>query len=225
MTRRIVVTGATRGLGRAMIDGFIQAGHIVCGCGRSLSKVDELRRVHGHNHSFAVVDVADDESVGQWVDQLLCSGPVPDLVINNAALMNSPAPLWEVPPEEFSGLLAVNLQGVYSVIRHLLPAMIRREQGVIVNFSSGWGRSTAPQVAPYCTTKFGIEGLTQALAQEIPAPLAAIALNPGVINTEMLRLAWSEAASSFPLPVEWADRAVPRILRFSRRDNGRSLTI
>jgi len=63
-----------------------------------------------------------------------------------------------------------------------VPAMVRRGQGVIVNFSSGWGRSTDAGVAPYCATKWAIEGLTQALAQELPPGMAAVPLNPGIIN-------------------------------------------
>ena len=78
-----------------------------------------------------------------------------------------------------------NIKGVASVIRYFTPAMIDRGTGVIVNFSSGWGRSTSPEVAPYCATKWAIEGLTGALSQELPAGLAAVALNPGVIDTDM----------------------------------------
>ena len=70
-----------------------------------------------------------------------------------------------------------------------------------------------------------MEGLTQSLAQELPAGLAAIAVNPGIIDTEMLRSCWGEEAASFPSPDEWGDRAVDFILSLSEKDNGESLSI
>lgn len=66
--------------------------------------------------------------------------------------------------------------------------LLQKGSGVIVNFSSGWGRSTSPEVATYCDTKWAIEGLTKALAQELVPGLATIPLNPGVINT---KIPWS----------------------------------
>src|SRR5207302_9465479 len=127
----------------------------------------------------------------------------PDLLVNNAALVNDNAPLWEVPPDQFSRVIDVNIKGVYHVIRAFVPAMIRKGSGVIINFSSGWGRSTSPEVAPYCATKFAIEGLTQALAQELPEGLAAVPLNPGVIDTDMLRSCFGDSAGGYPKPEGW----------------------
>src|SRR5205807_5285973 len=123
---------------------------------------------------------------------------------NNAALINPNAPLWEVPAEEFSDVIDVNIKGVANMIRHFVPAMIERGSGVIVNFSSGWGRSTSPKVATYCATKWAIEGLTQALSQELPAGMAAIPLNPGIINTDMLQSSFGSSASAYPTAEEWA---------------------
>jgi NAD(P)-dependent dehydrogenase (short-subunit alcohol dehydrogenase family) len=151
-------------------------------------------------------------------------GP-PDLLINNAALMNTPAPLWEVPAEEFDRLIAVNVCGVANVIRAFVPAMVARGTGVVVNLSSGWGRSTSAEVAPYCASKYAIEGLTLALAQELPAGLAAIPLNPGVIDTDMLRQCWGTGASNFPDADQWATRAAPFLLNLTAKDNGKSLTV
>ena len=102
--------------------------------------------------------------------------------------------------------------------------MIKQGQGVIVNFSSGWGRSVDAEVAPYCATKFAIEGLTRALALELPSDLAAVALNPGIIDTAMLQSCFGASASGYEAPAQWAERAVPFILKLSRSDNGTSPT-
>jgi NAD(P)-dependent dehydrogenase (short-subunit alcohol dehydrogenase family) len=119
----------------------------------------------------------------------------------------------------------VNIKGVVNVIRHFVPAMVRQGRGVIVNLSSGWGRSTSPDVAPYCASKWAIEGLTQALAQELPAGMAAVPLNPGIINTEMLQLAFGEGAAGYPKAQEWARLAGPFILKLGPKDNGCSLSV
>ena len=182
----VLITGATRGCGRAMVEQFVEAGHTVVGCGRSKSHVAALTKQFGAPHRFDVVDVADDGQVAKWARTVIEAGLVPDLLLNNAAVMNEPAPLWEIAADEFDQLVRVNICGVANVIRHVVPPMVERGKGVIVNFSSGWGRSTSPEVAPYCATKYAIEGLSLALAQELPSGMASIPFNPGIINTEML---------------------------------------
>jgi NAD(P)-dependent dehydrogenase (short-subunit alcohol dehydrogenase family) len=222
---KIVITGATRGLGLALAERWMAERHTVIGCGRSAHEVARLRAKHPPPQDFAVVDVADDGAVEEWARHVLEAHGAPDLLINNAALMNRPARLWEVPAHEFSWLIDVNIKGVANVIRHFVPAMIRQGKGVIVNLSSGWGRSTAPEVAPYCASKYAIEGLTQALAQELPEGLAAVPLNPGVINTAMLQQCFGPGAASYPQAREWAVHAAPFILKLGPKDNGRSLSV
>lgn len=224
-SRIIVITGATRGLGRALVPLFAAAGHTVVGCGRSEKQVAELAAAFAAPHRFTALDVRDGVSVALWAQLTLTKLGPPDLLINNAALMNKPAPLWDVPTEEFDEVIDVNIKGVANVIRAFVPAMVERKSGVIVNLSSGWGRSTSPEVAPYCATKYAIEGLTLALAQELPRGMAAVPLNPGVIDTDMLRQAWSDGASSYPKAAAWAQRAAPFLLGLSAKDNGRSLTV
>ena len=96
---------------------------------------------------------------------------------------------------------------------------------MIVNFSSEWGRSTSPEVAPYCATKWAVEGLTRALAQELPRGLAAVPVNPGIIDTDMLRSCFGDSAGHYPDPREWAETAVPFLLGLGPKDNGRPLSI
>jgi NAD(P)-dependent dehydrogenase (short-subunit alcohol dehydrogenase family) len=224
-TRFIVLTGVTRGLGRALLEGFVAEGHTVAGCGRNGQAVDELRSMYQAPHRFDVVDVTKDAAVRAWAETALTAYGAPDLLINNAAIINAAAPLWEISAEEFDEVIGVNICGVANVIRHFVPAMIQRGSGVIANFSSGWGQSTSPEVAPYCATKFAIEGLTHALAQELPAGMAAVPVNPGIIDTEMLRTCFGEAASSYPTPKHWARKAVPFFLSLSPRHNGQSLAV
>ncbi len=223
--RTIVITGATRGLGRAMTDGFIEKGHTVIGCGRSLNAVKSLEAAHGKPHRFDCVDVASDDEVEAWCQGVITDYGPPDLVLNNAAIINRNAPLWELDAGEFDSVVDINVKGIANVLRHMLPSMVERGEGVIVNFSSGWGRSTSPEVAPYCATKYAVEGLTMALADELPRGMAAVPLNPGIINTELLQSCFGSSAHHYPAADDWARFAVPYILGIDAADNGRQMTV
>lgn len=223
-SRTIVVTGATRGIGRALVEEFVRVGHVVHGCGRSGEAIDALRERHGAPCSFTALDVSDDAAVAAWARALLEVGPAPDLLVNNAAVMNRLAPLWDIAASEFDALMAVNVGGVANVVRAFTPAMSDAGRGVIVNLSSGWGRSTSPEVGPYCTSKWAIEGFTGSLSQELPAGLAAVALSPGIVDTDMLRACLPGTASSCDGPGPWAARNAPRLLALDASDNGASLT-
>ena len=223
--RVVVVTGATRGLGRAMAARLIEGGHTVIGCGRSLSGIKDLESSTAKPHRFDCVDVVDDGQVAEWAESVIAECGPPDLLLNNAATVNRNAPVWEISAEDFDAVIDVNIKGVANVLRHFVPSMVERESGIIVNFSSGWGRSTSPEVGPYCATKWAIEGLTQSLAQELPNGMAAIPLNPGVINTELLQSCFGPDADQFPDPEEWSRYAVPYILGIRPSQNGQSLSV
>jgi NAD(P)-dependent dehydrogenase (short-subunit alcohol dehydrogenase family) len=223
--KTILITGVSRGLGRALTEEFIRLGHTVIGCGRSEKEIAQLRKQFPAPNDFSVVDVADDSQVAGWAKKILSSRAALDLLLNNAALINRNAPLWKVSAQEFSDVIDVNIKGVANIIRHFVPAMIKQGRGVIVNFSSGWGRSTDAEVAPYCATKWAIEGLTQSLAQELPPGMAAVPLNPGIINTAMLQSCFAGGATNYPAPREWAKTACAFLLKVNPADNGKQLTV
>lgn len=222
---KIVITGVTRGLGRALAEEFIRGGHTVIGCGRSGDAIFDLRMAHQAPHDFSVVDVALDSKVALWAAKVLENEAPPDLLLNNAAVMNRLAPVWAQDDREFTKLVDANIRGTQNVIRHFVPAMVARKKGVIVNFSSGWGRSVSPEVGPYCMSKWAIEGLTKAMAAELPAGMAAVPLNPGVIDTDMLRSCWADGASAYPKAEAWAKTAAPFILKLGAKHNGQSLSV
>jgi NAD(P)-dependent dehydrogenase (short-subunit alcohol dehydrogenase family) len=225
MTKLIVITGVSRGLGQALTEQFIQLGHTVLGCARSKAAVEKLNQKFGSPHNFTALDVADEEQVRTWAKRLVSDYEPPDLLINNAGTLNKLAPLWQIPGEEFSRLIDVNIKGVANVIRHFIPAMIEKKSGIIVNLSSGWGRSTSPQVSSYCASKWAIEGMTRSLAQELPNGLAAIPLNPGIIHTDMLEICYGEEAASYTSIKDWVEKAVPFLLELSPENNGMPLTV
>ena len=225
MTKLIVITGVSRGLGLAMTEKFIELGHTVLGCARSSEAVEKLKQKYSVPNHFTCLDVANDEQVKAWATEILANYSAPDLLINNAAITNYSAPLWNISSEEFSEVIDVNIKGTANVIRHFVPAMIARKSGIIVNFSSGWGRSTSPEVAPYCASKWAIEGLTRSLAQELPRGMAAIPLNPGIIHTDMLDICFGEEAANYTPIKAWVQKAVPFLLKLKPSDNGVPMTV
>lgn len=225
MKKLIVITGVSRGLGQAITEGFIQLENTVLGCARSKNTVEKLQERFRHPHNFTAVDVAEAEQVQIWAKRLIADYGTPDLLINNAAIINDLAPFWQIPSQEFDNLIDVNIKGVANVLRHFLPAMIEQKKGIIVNVSSGWGRSTSPGVSSYCASKWAIEGLTRSLAQELPKGMAAIPLNPGIIHTEMLEVCYGEDAANYTTIKDWTQKAVPFLLQLSAADNGMPLTV
>ena len=208
-----------------MVAEFIRLGWTVAGCCRNALAVEQLRAEFGSSHFFQQTDVTKESEVLSFCEQVVSKYGAPDLLLNNAAIVNKNAPLWEVSAEEFSEVMDVNIKGTAAMIRHMVPPMLKRGSGVVVNFSSGWGRSTSPEVAPYCATKWAIEGLSQAMSQETSGKVAVVALNPGIIDTEMLRSCFGEGAGGFPDAEDWAKRAVPFLIKLGAKDNGKALSI
>ena len=225
MPKHIVVTGCSQGLGLALIQGFIDSGHKVSGCSRNTQRMNELREQFGEEHYFEAVDVSDPDQVYGWANNCLEQQGAVDLIVNNAAIINPNANMWEVDDQQWSELININVKGVFYVSKAFLPSLIKANHGVLVNVSSGWGRSAAAEVATYCCSKWAVEGLTRSLAEEVPSGVAAIPLNPGIIHTTLLESCFGSSASHSPSPQQWAETAVPFLLGLSAADNGQPLTV
>ena len=224
MIYKIVITGVTKGLGRALAEYYIADGHIVIGCGRNVEEIDMMSNNFSKNNDFQIVDVSKHENVSYWARDIIDRFGTPNFILNNAGIINKNKELWNIHEKEFSEVMNINVKGMHNTIRNFVPKMIEANSGTIVNFSSGWGRSTSPKVAPYCASKWAVEGLSKSLAQELPNGLACVAFNPGVIDTNMLRSCWNENAGMYETPSEWAKRVAPYLLKIDKSKNGASLS-
>ena len=223
--RHFVITGITHGIGRALALSLSRSGHRVDGCGRSVEAINACKGELGEGGSATALDVTDATAVERWAGAVEETAGAPEFLINNAALIHRSATVWETPAESFDPMVDVNIKGVMNVLRAFVPAMVARGTGIVVNLSSGAGRAAIPAIGGYCATKWAIEGLTKTLAEELPEPMAAIPLSPGLVDTRMLRTNFGEAAASQQSPEAWVERAIPMILGLSRADNGKSLTV
>ena len=217
--KTIVLTGASRGLGLALAQELARQGHLVAVCSRS-GQVPA-----GSGFDLEAVDISDAAQVERWAHALLDRGCVPDILICNAGIVNEPATLWRGPGAELRDVITTNVIGTGYTIQAFAPVMIERGEGLIVVLSSGWGRSTDPEMSPYCASKWALEGLTLSLAKELPAGMAAVTLNPGIVNTDMLQKCWPGRGDDYELPDVWGGRAAAFVLQMSVADNGSQLTV
>jgi len=218
----IVITGVTRGLGRALAEAFITDGHAIFGCGRNVSAIESLKSDYPQHH-WSSLDITDAEGLKQWAADVAKETPI-DLVIQNAAILLDPQPLHEVKEADFRKILEVNVLGPHLVTRAFLPHLLSRGQGMIIYLSSGAGRMGLPSIGAYCTSKWAVEGYAKSLAAELPAGIAAVPLSPGMVNTDMLRQSYPDTASDHQSPEIWAKAAVPYILSLRPHQSGESLT-
>ena len=150
---------------------------------------------------------------------------VPDLLLNNAALINRNAPLWQVPADEFDRVVDVNIKGVANVIRHFVPAMIEARRGVIVNFSSGWGRSTSPEVAPVLRHEICHRGTDQGPGPGVAQGHGRRAAQPGHHQYRDAAKCIRRQRGLLSRSGRMGRRGRPFLLALGPADNGRSLSI
>jgi NAD(P)-dependent dehydrogenase (short-subunit alcohol dehydrogenase family) len=185
--RHAVVTGAGRGTGAAIAARLAAEGARVSLMARTQSQLDQVAAALGSSAQSVRADITDPQAVRQAFEQAVRSfGPV-DILINNAGQARS-APLHRTAEELWHGMLAVNLSGAYYGIQAVLPAMLERKFGRIVNVASTAGLRGYPYVAAYCASKHGLIGLTRALALEVAQRNITVnAVCPGYTETDLVR--------------------------------------
>jgi NAD(P)-dependent dehydrogenase (short-subunit alcohol dehydrogenase family) len=184
-----LVTGGGRGLGRAIAEALAAAGAAVAVLARS---ADELAGTVAHieaHEGWAIplpVDVTDRTAVEQTVATVEKTlGPI-DLLVNNAGVAEPIGAFWELDPEDWWRILEVNLRGPALCARAVLPGMVARARGRIINVTSGAGAMPIPSATAYCSSKAALIRLTDTLAAETePHGIRVFALSPGVVRTRM----------------------------------------
>ncbi|MEZ0227950.1 MAG: SDR family NAD(P)-dependent oxidoreductase [Planctomycetota bacterium] len=220
---RVILTGATRGIGAALARALAKKKARQVLVARSAGSLDELASECGEARAI-VGDVADPATARRAVAEAIAAFWGVDLLINNAAILTPPRPVVKSSHEEWRAVLDVNVLGTVAFLREVLPVMEEQGRGVCVNLSSGWGRSADADVAPYVASKWAVEGLSRAVALEVKAGICVVAVNPGIIKTEMLETAFGvREASGFPSPGELAPRFLRMLEKLGPDRNGQSL--
>ncbi|KAL0216671.1 hypothetical protein P9112_008855 [Eukaryota sp. TZLM1-RC] len=220
----IIITGATKGIGKGLLEEFVHLGHTVIGCGSSISSVSSLHsELPFTRQTVSVVNVTNAAAVDNWCSEIVSLYGIPDMLINNAGVMNTQQSFIDIPTDDFNHVINVNVLGAANCMRSFMKHMIRHPHNkVIVNLSSGWGRSTSPNVSAYCCSKYAIEGLSKSVAQEVPDGMCVVPFSPNIVDTEMLQKCFSETKSVIK-PTTWAKKTAPFLLGLKSKDNGKSL--
>lgn len=186
--RLVLVTGAARGIGLACARRFAAAGDRVVLADRDAGPCGEAASTLGPQHVAVTMDVSDEAAVVSTMADILARLGPPDVVVNNAGVVDRFArPLLDVPSQDIDRLIGINLDGPYLVSRAAAQAMLPRGRGAIVNIASGAGLRALPGRAAYGMTKAGVIGMTRALATELaPQGIAVNAVLPGYTDTEIL---------------------------------------
>ena len=174
---RILITGASRGLGRALVPALRGRGHQVIATARNLSDLDDLD---------ADIKLSLDVTSAESVDNAVAECGVPDVVINNAAYSVA-GPLEAVETDAFERLLNINLLGPHRLIAALMPGMRKRGSGLIVNISSGTARGAPPLQGAYAVSKAALNLYSQALRMEVaPFGVRVLSIEPPGMNTDLV---------------------------------------
>jgi len=181
-----VVTGAGRGIGAAIARKLASLGATTVLCGRTRKRLDDVAAEIGSAAKVKQCDVTALDSVLDLAAVLEKNFGRTDILVNNAGIGAFAAPLHELTPEEWEKVLNTNLRGVYYCIRAFAPMMIRAKTGDIINISSLAGKNALPNGAAYAASKWGLNGLSYSVAEELRAHNIRVSVVcPGSVNTEL----------------------------------------
>ena len=185
MLKTALVTGGSRGIGKSLVKKLSSLGYAVAFL--YLNSENEARQLEKEYNAVAIrTDVRDFLQVKDAVKLVISKFSKIDLLINNAAVSNSQKVFCDIGNDEWQNLMDVNINGEFNVTKCVLPYMINRKSGHIINISSVWGITGASCEVDYSTSKAAIIGFTKALAKEVAqSNILVNCVAPGVVQTDM----------------------------------------
>ncbi len=194
-----LITGAGRGIGKAVALAYAREGAKLAICARTESEVaqsvQELRTIKAEAEGW-ICDVSMEDTVTEFVKKVIQKFGRIDILVNNAGVMTRPVPTAELEVKKWDYTMAVNLRGPFLMSKAVLPTMLKQQSGSIINVSSMIGRSAYPHFIAYATSKWGLEGFTQTLAAEVRSSgIRVNSVEPGVVATKLTGYSGSKPES------------------------------
>lgn len=200
MKKVALITGSSRGIGRAEAITLARDGYVVCvNCVEREDKAQELvdmLRSNGCETMWYKADVSDSTAVKQMVTEVEKTLGAVTLLVNNAGIAKQ-CLFQDMTEDYWRHIFDVNLNGAFNTIQAVLPHMLHEHSGCIINTSSIWGQHGASCEVAYSATKHAIIGLTRSLAQELaPTNISVNCVAPGVIDTDMVQVLGTETLAA-----------------------------
>jgi len=187
--KRVLITGSSAGIGEACARHFAAQGAHLLLSARRLERIEalasELADTHGVQAHTASVDVTDRDSVAAYVDGLVADGLVPDVLVNNAGKAKGLDTVQEGDLDHWDEMIDTNVKGLLYVTRAVLPHMVERDSGHVINIGSIAGRWVYPKGAVYNATKFAVRALSEAMNIDLlGTQIRVSSVDPGLAETE-----------------------------------------
>ena len=188
-----LVTGASTGIGRHLVEGLAARGMAVAGLARGEERLrtamDEVEAATGARTLAVAADVTDRTSVTAAVERVVAELGQVDLLVNNAGLIDAAEePLWEADPDQWWEVVSSHIRGAFLLCRTVVPWMVLRNRGRVVNIASGQSVRVLPEFSAYGVGKTGLVRITEALSGALEGSgVHAFDLSPGVVDTQMTR--------------------------------------
>ena len=186
-----LITGAGRGIGRAIALCFAREGARTVLTGRDMDLLErvaqEIKAGGGDAATFSL-DVTRDDDAARVAEEVVGTWGQIDLLVNNAGVIIYDTPVWATTVVQWDEVMNTNLRGMHLVCRAVIPHMIQREHGVIINIGSSSGRRPDSEYGAYATSKWGVVGYTASMAQSLrPHGIRVNGINPDWVDTDMAR--------------------------------------
>jgi NADP-dependent 3-hydroxy acid dehydrogenase YdfG len=194
----VLVTGASSGIGRACVDAFLAQGARVIAAARRTERLQELQARHDGAVLPLGMDVRDRAQVNEALGSLPDEWSPIDVLVNNAGLARGKTPLHKDDPDDWDQMLDTNVRGLLNVSGAVLPGMVERGSGHVINVGSNAGREVYPGGTVYCATKAAVERITRGMRMDLLGSGVKISeVDPGMVETEfsVVRFHGDEAAA------------------------------
>ena len=186
-----LVTGSGRGIGRSIAMAMAGEGAKVALTGRDtvrLEKVSEEIKLAGGQSAFWRMDVSSEMEVSDAIEKITEHWGQIDILVNNAGIIHADKPVWETTISEWDEEMATNLRGMFLCCHYVVPQMVARQNGVVINIGSSSGTIPEDMSGAYGATKWGVLGYTTSLAKSVrPHGVRVNGLNPGWVDTDMTK--------------------------------------
>lgn len=190
-----LITGASSGIGRATAIALAKAGFSLILCGRRQERLDELKNklsTLGRMHTLNF-DIRDKDAVFKAIDSLPSDIKAIDVLINNAGNAHGLDPIEKGSIEDWDAMLDINVKGLLYVSKAILPGMLHRESGHIINVGSTAGKEVYPNGNVYCASKHAVDAINQAMRIDLNGKGIRVgAINPGMVETEFSKVRFKD---------------------------------